>query len=281
MTADENKPLSREETLIRVLDRLAKQIEYLELRQKENEKFQIELFKAVERSEPRQNEANAALSELKRTFLRYHSEMGGIVSAQDSIDKEIIALAERQRLLVERQAASVFEQEQLGRNLKNFDAHLSNVDERLVWHLNNLGARLGLREKTASEHYAFLKKLDETFSARMSELGRRVTELHMDTEKRVLQIQKETQRQIEDLQLETMRRLLALDGIEAALAEILHRTEPPEPKPPIWPVRLFRRLRGFVRAKKALARYKLKGATVSLKEKKIRRTKKRNKRIDK
>ena len=275
MTADENKHLNREETLIRVLDRLAKQIEYLELRQKENEKFQIELFKAVERSEPRQNEANAALSELKHTFLRYHSEMGDIVSAQDSIDREIISLAERQRALVERQTAAIVEQERFGHNLTNFDAHLSDVDERLVWHLTNLGARFGAQEKTVGEHYAFSLKLDETFSARMADLGRRFNELHMDTEKRVLQTHRETQRQIEDLQLETMRRLLALDGIEAALAEILHRTEPPEPKPPIWPVRLFRRLCGFVRAKKALARYKLKGATVSLKEKKIRRTKKK------
>jgi hypothetical protein len=252
MNKDEKKILNRDEALVKVLERLAKQIEYLELRQKEHEDTLAELFKAVESNEPRQNETNTSLAELRGILLRYHSEMETIVAVQDGMGKNLQSVSERQDALADRQSAELAEQERMGGDL------------------SSLAARFGIQERAVGEHLVFSQTLEEAVSVKTAELNRRLSTLHANAEKHLdrthaetQQRLTETQRRLDDSRLEFMRRLLALDTLETALLELLRRTEPPEPKPPVWPVRLFRKVSAFIRVKASLLKGMLRRKAVT------------------
>jgi predicted nucleic acid-binding Zn-ribbon protein len=181
-TAEEPRK-GRDETLVRVLERFANQLEQIELYLRD-----LQLRQA----------------ELEQTILRSRSDMGKITAVQDELDHAQKQIVNRQEALVNRQTALV-------------------------------GAQDGFQQNFA-------------------ELSRHVSGLHMDTEKRLGEANRDTQRRLEELRLEVMRRLLTLDSAEAALGVLLRRTEPPEPKEPMWFVRQFFRLKGYLAAKWALLR---------------------------
>ena len=251
MKTDEKKSLSREEALIKVLERFAKQIDAVESRLNAIEKLQRDIFSTAELFSPRQDSSNTFLSEIKSAILRYHSEMGKIVSAQDYMSKNIETMTGRHEATATRQADILGEQENLNK------------------YLINLSDRFEVQEKTAGDHYGFSIKLEDRstrlitelgqniinhhgeteklFTNELKSIGNKITKLHGETEKLLIKEQKELQKYVRDFRLEVSRKMLAFDGIEEALAILLHRTEPPEPKPPIWPIRVIRKIRSFFR----------------------------------
>ena len=229
MNKEEKKTLNRDEALIMVLERFAKQMDAIEFRLNDIEKLQRNIFASTESFSPLQDSSNKNLSEMKKAILRYHSEMGHIVSAQDNMAKNMEVMTGRQEAAATRQADVLREQESLNN------------------HLINLADRFEVQEKTAGEHYGFSLKQEERIAGLLEEFGQNITGLHGETEKLFIKEQQELQNRIQDFRLEATRKMLAFDGIEEVLAVLLHRTEPPEPKPPIWPVRAARKFKSFLR----------------------------------
>ena len=229
MKGEEKKTLNRDEALVRVLERFAKQMDAIEMRLNDIEKLQRNIFASTESFSPLQDSSNRNLSEMKSAILRYHSEMGQIVSAQDHMAKNMDIMTGRQEASATRQAELLREQESLNN------------------HLINLSDRFEVQEKTAGEHYGFSLKQEQRTSELLDEFGQNLSRLHGDTEKLFIKEQQELQNRIQDFRLEATRKMLAFDGIEEVLAVLLHRTEPPEPKPPIWPVRVARKFKSFLR----------------------------------
>ena len=229
MKSEEKKTLNRDEALVMVLERFSKQIDAIEMRLNDIEKLQRNIFSSTEMFSPQQDNANKSLLEMKKAILRYHSEMGHIVSAQDNMAKNMEVMTGRQEAAATRQADVLREQETLNN------------------HLINLADRFEVQEKTTGEHYGFSLKQEQRTTELLDEFGQNLSRLHGETEKLFLKEQQELQNRIQDFRLEATRKMLAFDGIEEVLAVLLHRTEPPEPKPPIWPVRVARKFKSFLR----------------------------------
>ena len=225
--ASERKISQRDMTLINVLERLGAQIQQYDTRLEEIEKRQTELMQTAERTDSwklmRQDETDAALGDLKKEFLRYRSDMLNIVREQGYLDERMKGLAKRQDMIAGAQ--------------ENINQDVANLDKRF-----------GIQEKTVRELYEYSLKQGNALSGNIFESDRHAAKLHMDTEKRLMEAYRENKRQIEALRQDMMRRLLAFDGIESALQELMVRTEPPEKKPFVL-IRLSRRLIGFFRVK--------------------------------
>ena len=225
--ASEKKVSQRDMTLINVLERLGAQIQQYDLRLEEIEKRQEESLQAAERSDSwkfvRQDETDAALAELKKEFLRYRSDMLNVVREQGYLDERMKSLSKRQDMIAGAQ-------EDINRDVANLDK------------------RFDAQEKKMHELYEYSLKQGDMLSGKIVESDRHAAKLHMDTDKRLMEDYRENKRQIEALRSDMMRRLLAFDGIESALQELMVRTEPPEKKPFIM-VRLIRRVVGFFRIK--------------------------------
>lgn len=233
----EKKIPNRDETLVKVLERLAVQIEHINIRMEEIEKRQRELFISAERADTRRNETAAQLDDLKHAFAQAHAEMTGIAYDQEGAGNEMKAVVNRQEAIANRQASMVNTQEIMNQNL------------------DQLKSRFDIQEKTARDHLAFSYKHEEKIDGKMAELTHHVTESHVKTEKNLSEHHLETRRKLDEARLETMRRLLAFDGVEASLHELLRRTEPPEP---LWVVRQFRKLREYIRARLSMLKNRIK-----------------------
>ena len=283
--AIEKKSSQRDATLVKILERLANQIQEHDNRLDEISKYQKELFESVEKSElrhiSRQDLTDAALEKFSETMLRYRSDMLGMVHEQDVMTDSMGGLNKRQDMI----AAA---QEEIGMELVNLDK------------------RFEQQEKTSHDHYEFAVKQSEEFSRELEAVSHNSTDLHADTVKQLDEVNSDVKQQISDtnrnlaklhletskqidegygdirknfsdsnqntaklvsatekqlggehrdlkraieqLRMETKRRLLALDGIEASLQVLMVRTEPPVKKPFIV-VRAFRGAKGFFRFK--------------------------------
>ena len=251
MKADEKKSLSREEALIKILERFAKQMDAVENRLTAIENYQKELFYTVESSQPRYKETNSKLGDLRGIMLKYHAEMGKIVSAQDNVDKSVKTLSGRQEAGAIRQADLLREQESLNKQFVS------------------LSDRFEVQEKISNEHYGLAVKFEENITKVIDGFGNRVSNLHGETEKLLTNELRETNKNIDNTRLDIMSKMLSFDSIEESLATLLFRTEPPEPKPPMWPIRLFRKAKDSLNLQKARYRSKRNSSKLERKQRRM------------
>ena len=270
--ANEKKLSQRDETLVRILERLSDDIQKQGILLDVVGKQQLEQSANIERvglaQHARLDLSDAATEKTHETFLRYRSDMLHIVNEQDRLNDII-------RDLVKKQAAIAFSQEnianilsELSERLETHEKAVRDVNTYSIKHeeaLTSLAARLEVQENTIREVNKYSIRHDERLSKEISDMSRSVTKLHMDTEKsigdmtraaekRLGEVNRDTQRRFGELSRDTMRRLMALDKIESSLGVLLVRTEPPEKKP-FFTVRLYRRFRGW-REKRQLRRNK-------------------------
>ena len=228
--AVEKKLTQRDETLIKVLDRLSDDIKKQQLLLDDVAKLQLELLAEIERSGLRQHAridlTDAAIDKTQETFVRYRSDMLHLVNEQDRLNDISAEISKKQ-------AAIAFSQD----NIVNILTDISN--------------RLETQGKDLRELSAHSAKQGETLSREISGTNRDLTKLHMDTEKRLIDAQREVKREQEKTRIDIERRLLTLDKIESSLEVLLIRTEPPEKKP-FFAVRVIRNLR--IRIKNARIR---------------------------
>ena len=224
----ESKMSQRDETLIKVLDRLSDNIQNQELLLDEIKKRQLELSVDMERTglwqHSQHEETGASLEKTRETFLRYRSDMLRLVNEQDRMNDIVMDLKKKQ-------AAVVYAQDNITRGLLD------------------LNARMETQEKSMRELNAFSVQQGEKSSREIADANRSVTKLHMDTDKRLGEEHRETHRRLDEIKRDTIRRLMTLDKIEASLDVLLIRTEPPEKKP-FFVIRIFRWVRGVYKRHK-------------------------------
>lgn len=213
---------NRDETLIHVLERLAGQLENINSRIEILEKRQRELNAAVRRAgEKREDDDDGVYEDIMKSLTRYRSDMGNLVSVQDSIDSDM-------KLLSKRNESVIKSQEIIGQEM------------------NNLTSMLEAHEQSAREQYALTVRHGDIFVDKIESLDRNVKDLHMETEKHLGMEHRETQKRIDDFNKDVLQRLMALDGIVANLEVLRRRTEPPAPKEPWWITRQLRKVFGLV-----------------------------------
>jgi len=223
--AGERKTSQRDETLVRVLERLSDDIRNQQLQLDGIAKQQQQLSADIERAglqyQSRHDGTNAAIERTHDTFQRYRSDMLSLVNEQDRMNQEI-------KDVCKKQAAVAFAQESIMNGLTTLEKK-ADANDKIIREVNTYSIR----------H-------DETLTREIAGMNRSVGKLHMDTEKRLGDMHRITQKQLENIKIDVERRLLALDKIEASLEVLMIRTEPPEKKP-FFVIRIVRRLRLFIK----------------------------------
>ena len=229
------KAVDRDKTLINILERMVGQIQRQDELLEKIVAHQKDSSSTAHSSNYNQlaflDETDKSIGELRNMISRYRSDMLSLVNEQDHINKSVKDL---NKLVKESTYASEVS-----------NKRLATIDDRIV-----------SQEKAVRDHYEHSLKLAVSFPREIAEASHKVDKLHADTEKRLGELHRETQSQLAKLQQETSRRLIALDGIDAALQTLLIRTEPPEKKPP-WIVRIFGRVLNLFRVRLPLAVRKL------------------------
>ena len=224
---DKNKVSQRDSTLIMILERLTDQIHKQDMQLEIIIKHKDELLKIIESTEFRrgalQSEADISFKKVHDALSRYRSDMIDLVKEQDNINKCL----EEMRKLIKNTALA----------LESNNKRLEVIDERSK-----------SMEKTDRAHYELSLKQAEILPIEIADASRNYTKLHTETDRIMGKMHHETVKELEKMQNETLRRLLALDGIEAALQTILTRTEPPEKKP-FFVIKIFRKLVSLFRIK--------------------------------
>jgi len=223
--AGEKRLSQRDETLIKILERLSDEIREQQLQLDDFATQQLELSANMERSNQQYNSrhdvTNAAIERSQESIQRYRSDLLSLVNEQDRMSQILSELSKKQ-------TAIAYSQD-----------NISNI-------LANVAKQLETQVKDVRDANAFSVRQGETLSKDIAGLGRNVAKLHMDTEKRSTEMHQETQQRLEKTRIDVERRLLALDKIEASLDVLLIRTEPPEKKP-FFVIRIIRRLRLFAK----------------------------------
>jgi predicted phage tail protein len=229
----------RDMTLINILDRFSEQISKQDIYIEELAKRQQELISAVEISEQRQHSrfdgTEQSLERFGQDFSRYRSDIQKLVNEQFFINDNL-------KEIDKRQASIDIAQEKIRQDLEKleqrFEAQEKSLHTHYEYSLNQSDAFPKkveeMNQTVAKMHMDTDKRLTEEHKEtqrQVDEMNRSIVKMHMDTDKRLSEEHKETQKQLKATRSETMNRLLALDGMEAALREILIRTEPPEKKP--------------------------------------------------
>ena len=208
--AAENAKISeRDMALINVLDRLAAQIAQQDTIIEDMSNKVQELMAAIKDSERKQHlrldGTEQSVDSLSKDFRRYRADLLKIVNEQDRVSEVTEEISKRQDSIAETQ-------------------------EKEGQILEDLEKRFGIQEKTTGTHYEYSLKQGESLPKQIQDSNRHVSKLHMDTEKRLTEEHRSINKLVKDLRSDAMHRLLALDGIEASLKELLIRTEPPEKK---------------------------------------------------
>ena len=247
--SSDRRASQRDETLVRVLERLADSISAQEIMLKDTMKQQIELLEEMERSEKRQvvrqSESVWATEKSSEEIGRYRSDMLSLVNEQDRLNVITLELSKKH-------SAMAFTLDNINNLLNELNDRIE-IQEKLVNAvaysqedssnaIDQLGMRLETQERVVFEINAHSVRHEELLPKEIGDLGRNVNRLHADTEKHLVDMHRETQRQLERLRMDIDRRLLALDKIEASLEILLVRTEPPEKKP-FFIIRIYRALR--------------------------------------
>jgi len=218
---------ARDKTLISILERMVVQLQKQDKLLDEVVKNQDECSRAVQslefQSSVLQGDNDVTLGKLSESLSRYRSDMLSLVNEQDHINANI---------------------NELNKMINKVTYASENSNQMVV----NMDERLKAQEKSVRNNFAHSAKQSETIQKEVADSTRTVTKLHVGTEKRLGEMHHETQHQLEKMRQETARRLLALDGIDAALQTLLVRTEPPEKKP-LLVVRVFNRVIGLFRIK--------------------------------
>ena len=221
--AEKGKLSQRDQTLVKILDRLSDDIRNQDIRLEETKNRLLELFADIERAWAKQHArhdfSDVAIEKTQSEIQRYRSDMLSLVNEQDRMNAAMIDLTKKQ-------AAIAYSQDNLVNTMKD------------------LSKRLEVQEKAVHDIGEHSEKHEETLTSQLKDLSRNVAKLHMDTEKRLGEMHTDTHRLLRDMKADTIRRLLALDKIEESLGVLLIRTEPRQKKPFIL-VRLFRRIRMF------------------------------------
>jgi len=227
LMADNKKMSNRDQALIDILERLAREMEHQKQMLEDLNTLQNDFSKSVETMElqrrSRHIDSDKAHDKLFESFHHYRSDMLSLVNEQDRINSNI---------------------DNLEKLIKNTTFAL----ETSIQKLKDMDGRLKHLEKAFGEHSEHSLKQETVLRDEMAESTRNFTKLHADTEKHLGELHTETGRQLDKFQHEIMRRLLMLDGIVTSLQTLLIRTEPPE-KRPLWIVRLFRKVIKFFRFK--------------------------------
>ena len=219
--AAEKKTSNRDETLIKILERLSDDIRNQQMQLDDIASKQHDLSVSLERAglqyNSRHDVTNAAIERSQESIQRYRSDLLSIVNEQDRTNLIMTDLNKKQ-------AAIAFTQD-------NISKSLTDMIKLLETQIKDI--------HSANEHST---RQGESLTRDISGVDRSVAKLHMDFEKRTGDMRKESQQQLEKVRMDVERRLLSLDKIEAALEVLLIRTEPPEKKP-FFVIRIGRKLR--------------------------------------
>ncbi|MDR2598811.1 MAG: hypothetical protein LBC73_00870 [Oscillospiraceae bacterium] len=225
--AEETKGTARDQALIRILERLASEMQDQDLMLDELLEQQGSLSKTFEKTSlhlrSAQSDADRSYDRLFETMSRYRSDMLSLVNEQDRINKNI---------------------DELAKVVKNATYTIDVTSQRLT----ELEDKLTAHNKVFDAHHEHSIKQPEILRNTIESTERNFTQLHSATEKRMNELNKETVRQLDKFQHETLRRLLLLDGIVTSMQTLLTRTEPPEKKE-FFVKRLFKKIRWFFRFK--------------------------------
>ena len=236
--SDERNMSLRDETLIKVLERLADSIASQESLLEEAAKKQRELsaeMESIERRQlARQNAAVSATEKSSEAISRYRSDMLSLVNEQDRLNEIISELNKKQSALAFSQDNIVNMVTDINNRTQGQEKTVNGVafsQEGFKTALTEIGTRLEIQERVVNEINTHSVRHEEILPREIGELQRNVNKLHADTEKRLVEMHRETQRQLDRMKVDVERRLLALDKVEATLEILMIRTEPPEKKP--------------------------------------------------
>ena len=224
--AAEKKLSNRDETLVKILERLSDEIrtqqELLDDIANQQHDLSANLERTGLQNKSGQDVTNAAIERSRESIQQYRSDMLSLVNEQDRIN---LAISD----LIKKQSAIAYSQE-------NISVTLADVVKRLEAQWKDI--------HDANEHSV---RHGEELSKDIAVLSRSTSKLHMDTEKRLSEMHLETHRKLEKNRMDIERRLLSLDKIETSLGVLLVRTEPPEKKP-FFVIRAVRKLRLSVKS---------------------------------
>ena len=254
--SDERNMSLRDETLIKVLERLADSISSQESLLKEAAKKQHELYSEMESIERRQLlRQNAAVSATERSseaISRYRSDMLSLVNEQDRMNEIITELNKKQLALAYSQDNIINMITDINGRIQTQEKTVGGIaysQESSKNTLTDLSSRIEMQERVVNEINTHSVRHEELLPKEIGALNRSIGKLHADTEKRIVELQRETQKQLDKMKLDYERRLLALDKIEAALEILMIRTEPPEKKP-FFIIRFARWIRRSFRSRR-------------------------------
>ena len=226
--AAERKLSQRDETLVKILDRLSDDIGRYELLldeiKKEQQTLSLEIERTVARQHGRLDVTDKTIEKSHETINRYRSDMLSLVNEQDRLNEMMKDMSKKQ-------------------------STIAFLQDNLVANLTDLSKRLEIQEKTVREMSEHAIKHEEELTRLLGDMSRSHNRIHMDSEKRMGEVERATQKRLDDMRRETSHRLLALDKIESSLNVLLIRTDPSQRKPFIV-VRLFRKLRMSIEKRK-------------------------------
>jgi chromosome segregation ATPase len=229
--AERGKLSERNEILVKILERLADQIQKQEHVLEEIIKHQDVLSKDVaivganvgSHRGASQRDLDIAITKLQESFTRYRSDMLSLVNEQDHMNKNMV---------------------ELQKSLNKTNYAMETVNQRIAKLEDNFKAQ----DKSFHDHYEYTQKQAELLPREIATTNRNMTELHTDTEKSLGKMQHDTQRQLDKMQHDILRHLMVLDSMETTLQTLLVRTEPPEKKIPLF-IRMYNGTSEFFKVK--------------------------------
>ena len=220
---DKKNISQRDAALIGILERMADQIRTQDALLKELIDRQNNIANGMTDSEFKQDlrrdEIDVALRNLQDSFARYRSDMITFVREQDIIRKSTDDTLDSIKKIA-------YALEETGNKVAKIEAGYNKHD------------------KEVHDHIAYITQKWENLPKDFTNTNRNITELRVEMEQYFRRAATDSEENFEKYQRQTTKRLLALDGMMAALETLLIRTEPPEKKPPV-PVRIIRSIRRF------------------------------------
>lgn len=224
---EKTKMADRDKALINILERIGAELQKQGNVLDDIIRSQGELSRTMRSAEfelgTQQNASERSIDKVSETLSHYRSSMLSLVNEQDRINDSL---------------------KEMRKALRDTNFALETSNQKIA----ALEERAKAQDKDMRDYYEHSLKREAATQKGIAENGQTITKLHAGTEKRIGDLHSETKGQIAQFQSDTLRRLLALDGIEAALDTLLIRSEPPEKKP-LAIVRIFRKIGIFFRVK--------------------------------
>ena len=204
----------RDVTLVKILERLSKQIQQFDSRMEGVEKRQQELPDKMGGVGLRQNldivDAKDEIEKLHDTFLRYRNDMLKLVNEQDRLDDSMKDLAKRQDIIVGAQETISRDTESLDERFSKQEKAVSEYAQYSVRQGEDLSKDIEGVNKNAAKLYLDTEKRLDGLTKDIEGVNKNAAKLYLDTEKRLDNLTKDIEgvnRNAGKLYVDTERRL--------------------------------------------------------------------------